>query len=756
MSKRWAKVLGVFLVLFGVSAAVFSQEKSEPDTVRMSWEEFKKLLEFDKDEIVLSWAEFQRLIAQTGSTFVPAFELKDEKVVLSRAQFRNLLERMKPFVTAPVHRPADWLPRRSSYRGRLAGGAVLVRADLAVDVFPATPGAYVNIPLFPASIALRDVWLNDAPALVQVADGRYAVATNKAGMLRIAADFALRASGEQVQAVAFPILRSPITTLDFDLPFGSLDVEVAGAQQIEVVEKGGSTRVSAVLTPTEAVSLKWRKKIVETAPGPAKVYADTVTLISVEDDALRVSAEIALSVLQNTIPAVLLRVPEGYAVLDVRGAGVGDWREVRRKEAVYLEVPFDFPKKGNFSVTVAAERILPGAAQAVDYAGFSVVEAVREKGFIGIELKGAAEVVLAGAKDVDTLDISELPAGLIGRSSKPLIFGFKYLRPPFSLILDVKKREAVPVIGTVIDTASGVTLFTEDGKLVHRVVYSVRNTSKQFLEVALPKGAELWSVFVGGEPAKPRWGEGRILIPLNRSREGASGLAAFDVEFVYYEKAGRFGSIGRRGTRFPVPDVLISQALWSVYLPEGYDYLHFGGSVEKEKRASGLRPLLGLKRRTVSPAAPGAGKPGEEDDKDRILREADEMKKEFSANLALSRAQLASQAENEFRFNQRLQDIQTGKASGAAGILSLRVQIPTSGELYRFAKTLVSGDEMTLRLTFLSSGLKTAAVVLIAAGLALMLGLVLWKRSRKSPRRKSFLPQKPEAGPDGRERQVDA
>ncbi|MBM3311795.1 MAG: hypothetical protein FJY80_09825, partial [Candidatus Aminicenantes bacterium] len=75
MSKHLAKVLFVLALLAGLSAAALAQEKSEPSTVKLTWEEFKRLLELDKDEIVLSWAEFQRLIVQTGSTFVPVFEL---------------------------------------------------------------------------------------------------------------------------------------------------------------------------------------------------------------------------------------------------------------------------------------------------------------------------------------------------------------------------------------------------------------------------------------------------------------------------------------------------------------------------------------------------------------------------------------------------------------------------------------------------------------------------------------------------------
>ena len=736
MAKRFRQFSVLFAMVFTFSLAAPAQDAADPGSVKVPWEEFKKLLDLGKDEIVLSWTEFRQILAQTEMKIVPAFELRDEKVVLTRAQFRSLLEKMKPPVPDGIARPAESLLRRSAYRGRLAGGAALVRADISADVFPATPGAFVNLSLFPGQVAVRDIRLNDLPALIVIRDGRYAVATAKAGPLRIAADLALRATGEEVQGISFPVPLTPITTLEFDLPYPGLEVEVPGAQQLEVSDRNGGTHVFALLTPTETVSLKWRKRIAETPAGPAKVYADTLTLISVEEDAVRINAEISLAVLQNTIPALVLRVPEGYSILDVRGPGVGDWHELTRKDGTYLEVPFDFPKKGNFTLSVAAEKILPGAAQAADYAGFTVIDAVREKGFLGIELKAAAEVVVSSVQGADLVDVSELPGVLVGRSLKPLIFGFKYLRSPVSLVLEIKKHEEVRVVSTVIDLASGVTLVTGEGKVVHRVVYSIRNTSKQFLELALPKDAELWSLFVDGAPAKPRLRDGRVLIPLNRSREGASGLAAFDVEVIYYLKTPRFGTFGRWDTEFPVPDVIISQALWSVYLPAGCDYLRFGGSVEKEKSASGLRPIFGLKRRTASRILPAAPAPGEEmppDYKDRVERQAEEMKKEFGAKLALDRAQLASQAENEIRFSERLRDVQTGGATTPAGVLPIRVQIPTSGELYRFAGTLISGEPMTLNLTFVSGGLSrlVLAIVLAAAAISIYLSVRRFRRNRR-------------------------
>jgi hypothetical protein len=243
----------------------------------------------------------------------------------------------------------------------------------------------------------------------------------------------------------------------------------------------------------------------------------------------------------------------------------------------------------------------------------------------------------------------------------------------------------------------------------------------------LPKDAQIWSVFVAGEPTKPRLNKNKILIPLNRSNLGASGLASFDVELIYFEKTQRFGWIGKKSTLFPVPDIIISQMLWSVYLPEGYDLLYFGGTVEKEKIAQGLRPLLGAKRKAISRLAATPEEPGKEEE--GRFRDAEEMKKEFSPNLALAEDELAEQMKNEVQFSQRVQDIQAGKVPSAQGVLPIRIQIPTTGQLYRFAKTIISEEPLTLNFGFISGTASFFTKVLIAV--LILLGLVLIRRRLK-------------------------
>ncbi len=684
--------------------------------MRIPWEEFRKLLQLDKDEIALSWEEFQKILNQTGKKYVPPFQLRDEKVILTREQFKNLLNQMIPPVITTIQPPADFLITKSAYRGKITAKDAVFRANFGVEIFPKERNQYVKIPLFPLNIALKDALFDGKQGLIILENNRHTLTTSAVGEHEIAVDFSLKTAIDQgPRALSFPIPQTAITSLEVDIPFTKIEVEISNAQQLEVFERAGQTHVSALLSPSNTINISWRKQLPEAVKGPAKIYADTLNHISIEDDALRVNAEMSLSVLQNTIPSIALKVPEGYSILNVQGSGLGDWRELKKKETTYLEIPFEYPKKGNFPVTVTAEKLLPEASMAVDFTGFAVEEAIREKGFLGIELKGASEVTLSSSEGLDRLDVSELPAALISRSQKPLLYGFKYLHHPYSLVLDIKKHEEIPIISTVVDSASGVTLFTEDGKLVHRLIYKIRNTSKQFLELELPKGAQIWSVFVGGEPAKPRLNKSKVLIPLNRSREGASGLVAFDVEMIIFEKSKRFGWLGQRESLFPVPDIIISQMLWSVYLPVGYTFPHFGGTVEKEKTAKGIRPLLGGKYRAISYAQPEAPAEPDKDEKlkERQRREVAELKKQFSPNLALSEEQLADQVENETRFSQRVQAIQEGKVAATGGVLPIRIQIPTSGQLFRFAKTIVSEEPLTLDFTYTSKRTMFLVILLL-------------------------------------------
>src|SRR5690606_22992601 len=106
--------------------------------------------------------------------------------------------------------------------------------------------------------------------------------------------------------------------------------------------------------------------------------------------------------------------------------------------------------------------------------------------------------------------------------------------------LEVTQHDDVDVLVTLLDQARATTMWTTDGRRMTSVRYQVRNNRRQYLRLALPEGAELWSASLGGRAVKPAAAaDGRVLLPLVRSQSLGGALAAFEVEVVYVEEGNR-------------------------------------------------------------------------------------------------------------------------------------------------------------------------------------------------------------------------
>ena len=344
MRKRWFGCLAfVALVLIlgaGFSLAEEVVSDANQGKVSLPWEEFRKLLELDKDEVVLSFEEFRKLLIQTGSEIVPAHTIKEGKVVLKREQFKKLLDQMKPPVALQVKPPADYLITKAAYQGRMEKDGTSIVATFRVNIFKKERQEYVKIPLFPAHIALREVLFDKEPALIVTENNMHQLITDRVGEHLLTVSFSLKTSLDRgPHTFSFPVPRTPITVLDLEIPLKDIGVEVAQAEALNISKKGNLTSVSSILSPTTSISVSWHKEIPEADRGPAKIYAQTTNLLSIEEDALRVNVRIDLSILQNTISSLGLVIPQGYDVLDVQAEGIGDWKEYEKEGVKILVIP---------------------------------------------------------------------------------------------------------------------------------------------------------------------------------------------------------------------------------------------------------------------------------------------------------------------------------------------------------------------------------------------------------------------------------
>jgi len=366
--------------------------------------------------------------------------------------------------------------------------------------------------------------------------------------------------------------------------------------------------------------------VVETAV-PERVQgkfdAQVDTLVSLGDVAVAGSASIQIHVKSGSIDALDLELPADVNLLGLTAPSLREQRVSDEGGRQLVALQFTQQMEGQFRIELSYERILRDGGGEVGVPRIAVRGAEVEQGRIGVEALSAAEVRTAVSDQLSPLDVGDLPRQLVLRTSNPILLAFKYTHaePAPRLELSVTRHPLVGVQEAAIDRAAYRTLFTTDGLVVTTASFVVRNSSKQFLRVRLPAGAEVWSVFVDGRQEKPALAErapsddpaagargdaGRdVLVKIINSTEG------FPVQLIYATPGRRMGWFGALRATLPRPDILVTHSSWDLFLPDGPVYARPTANLEtltRGDRVSGA--ALGVEfARLTDPG--GAALPGQ-------------------------------------------------------------------------------------------------------------------------------------------------
>jgi hypothetical protein len=675
---NYISVIGFyFLLLFSFFGFTLGADNSTGSKVTIDWEEFRSLLKLDADEIRLSWQEFSKLMEQTGTTYKPDYRVESGEVVLSRKEFKKLLDRMKPPSSVSLKAPRDYVITKAEYNGVMRDASTTFTVFLDLEIFDRERKSYLKIPLFREGLAISEVKFDGRPASLITEGGWHYLSTSVTGRHSASVKFSVNSSPDKGSpGLSFNIPETPITYITLSIPRTGLEVSMQNAQGIKKTEIKSNTVVRGYLSPSSYMNISWRKEDRRIDRGPARIYSEVFNLLSIEADAISVTTRVELKVMQNNINVITLIVPENYQVVDVYGEGVGDWSVREEKARQLLDISFEYPFDGTKILTLKSERLLPEETIAADFEGFEVLESLRESGYVAGVVKSDAEAEVQEFNNLERIDFQKMPSQLSNLSARPVLFAFKYLRHPFNMVVRITKYEKEEALTSFIDFAKGTTLLMKDGKMVHQITFTMQNLWDQFLRVNLPEDVSIWSVYVNGKREKASKGDdGRILIPLARSERNFDGsLTPFDIELVYTEEANGFNLLGKKKNCFPTTDILINKAEWTLYLPANYDYMNFGGNL-KHKISE---PIL-------------------VEDISGILEDEEDITGEPSgskAEIALSEERVKSMPGTpEEPVVSKVDKLSKEFATGEAGLLSVKVNVPISGVRYTFEKKLVEREE---------------------------------------------------------------
>ncbi|MFH1283475.1 MAG: hypothetical protein ABII27_07400 [bacterium] len=757
-----AGITALFVIGIIQLRPLLADDKSEnKGSIKLEWQEFRSILKLDSDEIRLSMDEFNKLLLQTGSKNKPDYRIDAGNVVLSREQFKNLLAQMKPPKKGTVSPPAQYIMRKSEYTGIVGQESTQFTAYLDLEIFQQEDKTYIKIPLFREELAIKDIQIDGKPASV-ISDGsQHYINTILTGKHSIKAQFSVTSSlNKGSHGMQFSIPQTPITLLTLDIPLKDVDVTINGAQDVATEYKNKHTIVIGNLTPSSLMNISWNKKFDDKARGPAKVYAKLFHLISIEADVIQVTTKIDLNVLQNKISMLTILVPSSLNVLDVAGQGKSEWSIREEKGSILLEIPFEYPAEGDRNITIRSEKLLQEETTMADFTGFKVINTERETGYIAGVVESDAAAQVQEFKGLEAIDFQKLPPEITRLSARPIVFAFKYINHPFSVIFDITKYKKEEALTALIDNLKGLTLLKKDGKLVHQLTFTMRNLWNQFLKLELPENASIWSVYVDGKREKASKNEsGKILIPLKRSNREGNLLKSFDVELIYTEPKQKLSFFGTKKIVLPSTDILINEIQWYFHLPVEYDYLNFKGNLDRENIIVPISGPQTARSITTNISKCVAGSASNLEDIS-IVSGVSEDEKETGDYMRkkgeLRKDNACAKIPNEYRLKEVIDKVEYDKTEtepclgvgrsnkptsfkggtafpeeiaesynrsgfdadkklslGLAGALSIRMSIPLSGKPFRFSKKIIEGGEpVALRFTYFNENIITWLIIL--------------------------------------------
>ncbi len=293
--KKVSWFLGLIVTLSMLMVSPGFAAEKDKSRVQMSWQEFRRLLKLDTDDITLTMEEFKQLVAQTGEDTGISYSVKNGKIVLPRQQFTELLNKMEPPRTTILRLPAEYVISKAVYKGNMGKKSTIVTAVFALEIFNKKGAKYFQVPILPQAVGLAEVLLDDKPALVIERNGWYHVTTAAVGHHQIKVTYHVASNLETgPQILRLNVIRTAITLLELTVPLEKVDISVPGSKELSITQQAGITTLNAVIPAANAIIVHARRKYTRKKSAaediPAKLYAETINLISIEEDALRVTS----------------------------------------------------------------------------------------------------------------------------------------------------------------------------------------------------------------------------------------------------------------------------------------------------------------------------------------------------------------------------------------------------------------------------------------------------------------------------------
>ena len=527
------------------------------------------------------------LIGLLSATLAQEAPRTDGWVVLPVDEYRTLRARAFPVAPDPPPPPLDAALTRVDYDLRLAGDTISGQARLTVDVLK-QGWASVQVP---AGMLVRDARIDGRPtALVEGTPPRVLIANPGRSVLTLDVVVPLTA-GAGTESISLPASGSALSSVTLLVPRTGVALTVNGGFVAEQSETGSGSRWVVYGSPGRPLTFHWKKRTDDRRSTlPLRTRARVTQLVALGEDATQITSSIQIDVTQGQARDVAIALPADLVVNQVSGPTVADWNVDRSQ----LTVTFLEPVTTQTSIVIGAELKAPREG-AIAIPLVRVPAAERETGGVAVDVVGAGEIAGREPRGLEPADPSDLGDIVAGRES-PSMVAFRFSPLPGagtrSLTLNLTRYDSKAVLVANVEEARYDALLGEDGKVLVRARYALRNNQRSFLAVTLPSQSTLWSAALEGRAIRPGVGpNGAVLLPLKKGRTSEEA-PVFVVELLYLQRAEAWLDRGDTRVALPAVDLPVSRTGLTLHHSPRYDVDPEAGSFRVDTDTGPWTPIL--------------------------------------------------------------------------------------------------------------------------------------------------------------------
>ena len=560
----------------------------------------------------------------------------DGKIELPLSRYERMLDQIEledqaappEIAVARLERRIDGVFAKGLFRG------ALVERFEVLDV-----KGHLRVPVLDGEVSLSEVSLDGKRTSLLREGDMYTLGVSEPGVHEVRLVFYAGENQERfARRLAFALPEGGVTFLKVVVPESDIEAQLGAGALVRTSQVQGGTLLEGYLDSTGSVDLSWTRRATHKGDQKTRTEARVHTLFSIGEASVTGESMFDFTVLEGETDIVELDLPGGVEVLAVEGEPVLQWRTEGGSggslivllrylvaDKIVFKVRFQLPA----SDTGETKLVQPLPPAGVPFSGAA--------GLVG---PAGLSVRTAKIESATALDPGDYPPELAALSGSPLLYGFSFSSAPV-IGVAASRRSEVELTSTLIEELQASTVLASDGFEVTKTKLKIRNNTREYLAVRLPKGAQLTHCLVEGQPVRPAVGEGGVLlVPLRQSEKIGDGAqrahrvrpgetlsdvanlyysdpgkwsvilsanpgelssaesvtagqtlvipaatdvvfeeSSFVVEMAYKVKRGPLGALGRVGVTLPAIDVDTMRITWHLYFPTSLEPVGFDANL---------------------------------------------------------------------------------------------------------------------------------------------------------------------------------